>query len=368
MNLLKEYIQETEYCTYCPMMCRFSCPVVSNDAQEAHAPGRKLTLLNLLRKGMAEPSAGVSEIFYQCTECLRCNTYCVHDIKPPLVLREAKASMVGQGLLGDTVKRAVEKARGNYAKAGNFFGLDLAAGLRSLIPPEFFRHGTKALYFIGCVQARYYPATAKKALDILRGSGLDISLYSGPVMCSGYPYLTLGDRETFRTIARRNSEILNSYDTVINPCPACVHTLSEAYTEAGFPVKAGVLHIASYLHRLAREGRISPGSSLKKKAGYHDPCFLGRHLGVYDAPRDLLKVAAPDGFIEAQASGNDASCCGAGGGLPHTSPDTAGAIALERVEEFTSQGAEVIVTACPSCQRWLEKTDTLKVMDILELF
>jgi len=363
MKQLKEYIQETDYCTYCPMMCRFACPVVSNDGIEAHAPGRLLALINLLRTGELKPNEDAARIFYQCTECLHCNVYCKHDISPSHVLRKAKEAIVSSGFVPETVK----KARENLKASENFFGIDLHASLKAVVPEEFFRTSSKLLYFIGCVMAKFYPSTVFRGLQIFNDLGKEVSLYPDPVICCGYPYLALGDMTTFKMIASRNMRILDGYDEIVCPCPSCVHTIKEEYRQAGYPVKTKVIPLVSYLLPFVKEGILSSKPPQYKRLAFHDPCFLGRYLNIYEEPREILRAITQEEVLEPQWKGRDAVCCGAGGVFSLTSPDTAKAIALERIEEFRSAGADAIVTACPTCQRWLGKTDSLKVMDIIDL-
>jgi len=133
-----------------------------------------------------------------------------------------------------------------------------------------------------------------------------------------------------------------------------------------------IYHISEYLEKLIKEGKLKFTKEFKKKVAYHDPCHLGRHAKVYDAPRNILKAIPGLELIETKAEREDAICCGAGGGFKTAFNDMAESIGAERVKQFVDAGAEVIATSCPFCQVNLNAGAkkaglNIKTMDVVQI-
>jgi Fe-S oxidoreductase len=165
--------------------------------------------------------------------------------------------------------------------------------------------------------------------------------------------------------AERLAQALARYRLVVTPCPACAYALRGLYLEQGITVYAKVVHAAEFLLPLL--GKRAGMKKYARRLAYHDPCYLGRYLGVYDEPRRALYYCGAE-VAEFQWSRDRAYCCGAGGNLPQTSPETAHAVADRRRGEFAQTGAEAIVTACPSCEAILRKKDGgVEVLDVIDV-
>jgi Fe-S oxidoreductase len=136
------------------------------------------------------------------------------------------------------------------------------------------------------------------------------------------------------------------------------------------------MHIVQYIETLLKEGKIELKPIPNQKVAYHDPCDLGRHLGVYDSPRYILKRIPGVELVEFEANRQNTVCCGGGGGYKAVDPEKSLEVASKRVAEAVKAKAEVIVSACPSCKRNLQlaaeigqqqKKWNIQVMDITEL-
>jgi len=247
----------------------------------------------------------------------------------------------------------------------NPFGRDLQFSLKRLYPQEWRRPAAKTAYFPGCVEIRYFPKTVGQTLELLRKND-SVSLYTEPIVCCGYPLYAAGDFRGFRELAEINSQSLKKYRRVVSGAPACLYTMETLYAEQGFKVPTRFFHIAERLdggHRgragsppiKARNPAVAKAGS--ERIAYHDPCYLGRYRGTYDQPRQLIESVTGCKPIEFFRNRQQGYCCGAGGLLPISSPETARKITENRLAEFRRTGAQTLVTSCPTCVRQFKKVD-----------
>lgn len=345
------------YCAYCPKLCRFACPVSAVQARETVTPWGKQTILHEIVRRTLALDASTARPLYACLECHGCQTYCDHGIDVPASLRQGRALALQQQASPRAAVALVEsfadrRRRMQVAVAG------LASG-RAAGP------GTKVALFPGCTACLERPADVAAALRVLEGCG------AGPVAlvaddCCGLPLLQAGDEAGFVAAARRMRRALSGIDTIVVPDPACLHALRVLYVERGVKLDARLLHLSEFvLPALGRFRRLSLGGP----AFYHDPCRLGRGLGVFDAPRDVLARVLADGLAEFPRHRERADCCGGGGAVPETDLETARAVARRRLEALgPPDGAASIITACPTCRRMLAGTGTgWQVRDLSEV-
>ena len=337
--------REIEYCSYCPKLCRFACPVAEVERSETVTPTGKATLLKLVNDGVVELTAEVAEKLYHCTGCLICRTYCEHDIELYPLLRRQRISACNRRIAPE----AATKFREQWRAQRNPFGKDLSGA----IGVEPGRPGAPVVLFVGCSTARYFPEMIGDAIKVLRALRVDFRVHTGEVCC-GQPLLALGDEPGFRDQAAKVQGQLSSAETIVTPCPACALALGGLYKECGRELKARVMPLVEFV--AARLDSLSIVRPDPRRAVYHDPCHLGRYLGIYEEPRRVLAAALQEPLLEFADNRDRANCCGGGGGLAVVVPDTARAIAVSRVAEAVATGADFVATACPVCRRMLGRS------------
>ncbi len=340
--------KQIEYCAYCPKMCRFSCPVAQVECSETVTPTAKATILKLVHEGALPFDREVGELIYLCSACIITRTYCEHDIEVFSPFEAARMEAVKKGVAPERV----QKYAGKWLRQRNPFDEDLAEVIRDRAPKgRLGRTGT--VLFPGCVTAHHFPEQVTDACKVLEAAGVDYRVLDSDEVCCGYPLLTLGHEKEFIEQAGRMAEILKEADLVVSPCPSCVYFLKQRFAEYGAPISAPVVHITELLNEKLDNLRVK--STDESTWIYHDPCYLGRYLGVYDPPRKVLKAATGSEPLEFFESREAATCCGGGGGLPVASLHTAEQIALEKMEKAPEYQTANVATACPTCQRMLAR-------------
>lgn len=350
-KLWSAHRKEIDTCTFCPKLSRFVCPVALATGSEAYTPTGKMTMLHLLRIGAVEYGPEAAASAYKCTGCRACTAVCEHGVDVPSVLEAGRAESVRRGVAPPEVAQHDARVR-SY---GNPFGVDLHPVAADVVPAKYRGRRAEVGLFVGCTTLRHSPQTVRDTIKVFEVLGVDFGIYFPERWCSGYPSLTLGNVETFADLARAHSAGLAGYSTVVSGCPACVRTLKDRYPQHGAALAGRVLHVTEFLTRYLTQGRIKPARAYGKKVAYHDPCYLGRWLEVLDPPRQALTAATGVAPLELRWCRRDAACSGAGAGLTVTNRAIAQEIAARRVAEFRATGADELVTACPSCVRWLGK-------------
>ncbi|MBN2402945.1 MAG: (Fe-S)-binding protein [Spirochaetes bacterium] len=324
-----------------------------------------------MRKLVREATFGLTEIeseeIWRCTTCGRCVQRCPRDVRqiddmvalrriatenrvfptPVKPVTAITASLYGDGnpLKGERSKRA-EWAQGINVKT--------------------FTKETEFLYFPGCYLC-YDPRLKKVARDtanILNKAGVDFGILGPKENCCGESIRKTGDEELFNILAKENIKtfIDNGVKKILVNSPHCYHTFKNEYPE--YMVHFEIIHIAQFLFELIKDGRLKINKEYAKKITYHDPCYLGRHNGIFEEPREALKSIPGLELNEMPDNRKDSLCCGAGGGRVWMETLKGERFCDLRIEQAIGAGAEVLVTACPYCVTMFE--DSRLTMDVAE--
>jgi len=210
--------------------------------------------------------------------------------------------------------------------------------------------------------------TLRAFVKVLRAAGVDFAVLGNAERDSGDVARRLGDEATFQTLAKRNIATLNQYQflRIVTCDPHSFHVLKNEYGELGGNYH--VNHHSTYIAELYREGRLAFSPWKGGSVTYHDPCYLGRYNGEYDAPRDVLRALGIE-IKEMQRSGYRSRCCGGGGGAPITDIPGKQRIPDMRMQDVGETGADLVAVGCPQCTAMLEGVvdATAEVRDIAEL-
>jgi len=334
-----------------------------------------------MRKIVREATFGLTEIesedIWRCTTCGRCPQICPRDVKqiesgvslrriateygvfPPSVqpIRTVSASLRGEG----NPLNEERKKRANWAE-----GLSV----------KTFTEGMEILYFPGCYLC-YDPRSqriARATVDILNKAGVEFGILGSKESCCGESIRKTGDETLFKDLARQNIKafIDNGVKKILVSSPHCYHTFKNEYPE--FMVHFDVVHISQFVFELINEGRLELTKEYGKTVTYHDPCYLGRHNGIYDEPREALKKIPGLALNEMPESRKNSFCCGGGGGRIWMETPKGERFSDLRLEQAVGVGAQVLVTSCPYCITNFEDSrmnrndsDVIEIRDITEI-
>ncbi|MEW6201781.1 MAG: (Fe-S)-binding protein [bacterium] len=355
-----------EYCTYCPKLCRFACPVALAEGRETVTPTERMRFLHLLRNGAADWNDEIADIFYRCLGCLSCRAFCKHRIDVSEVMLEARRTALDRKIEPVALKRLIT----NFSHFQNPYGNMIFERVKNSGVASRVGRDSKIIYFIGCVTLYHFHEIINAVEKVLTAAGIDFTIHGGEApLCCGLPALLSGDVESFLRTARKNAGALKKHSTILTTCPGCMVTLKNHYEKHGVKLNADIIHFTQFTAGLVEKGRIKLKDKREEKVMYHDPCYLGKHLGIFEPPRLLLnEMFYPDRVIEFSWNRDKNMCCGGSGLLPVVAPQTSIDISARRLREFKEQSPAILATACPTCERAFARADeNIAVRDVAVL-
>jgi heterodisulfide reductase subunit D len=344
---LEQIINETNayYCLECGK-CSGSCPVSRHNPAYSPRVMVEKALLGL------EDDLVYSRELFSCLTCYACSSRCPSDVDYPLFVQKMRALASNRGQHGACAHSGTLQALSRLmAKSG--------VEQRRL---EWLSEGTRisaqsdVLFFVGC--APYFDPIfddidvqslkpAKGSVRILNSLGIEPAVLADE-KCCGHDLLWTGDVEGFTALAQQNAEAIKKAGVkkIVFSCAECYRTFKEDYPKV-VELDCELQHISEVLAESLEKGELNLGE-VNRKVTYHDPCRLGRHLGVYEAPREALKAIPGTELVEMERNRQDSLCCGTSA---FTNCDSySKQIRVERLLEAKSTGAEVLITSCPKCQ------------------
>ncbi len=365
---LINYTKMCVRCNYCNQ-----CPTYRVDGWESVSPRGKLQMLREVISGSIDVDAKVVKDIYKCSVCGLCEVLCPTEL--PLIeiwevvrhelVRRKYAPLSMHKKLKEITFINMNPYGGDQEKRGDW--LD-----RRLITED-----AKTLYFAGCTASFRLTDLAKSTASVLNKLGIEFTYAGNDEVCCGSPFLRTGQRDIVRRLFTKNFKVWSrmGIERIITSCPGCYRTIAKDYPriaeEEGVEFNIEVAHTVTVLDELMREADVSISISNPGIATYHDPCHLGRHMGVYDEPRNVIEKLGIE-LIEMERSREFALCCGAGGGLRSQFKEISFEIGRERVEEAVETGAKWLITCCPFCEYHLSKSseklgNPIEVVDLVEL-
>jgi heterodisulfide reductase subunit D len=404
MGYIEKYKEDAYNCLHC-RLCTFTwmwptkpgvwpegsfqptCPSGEKFKFEAYFGGGKSWLARAVLEGrvdIADPA--FVDILFACPTCGSCQQQCTleepkvgyhHRIVELIEALRAECVKAGSGLPGKQKAFGIHigKEHNPYMEQHKDRLAWLPSGLNL---PET----AETLYFVGCTSSYRQKQLAEATVNVFRKAGVDFTILKDEWCCTS-PLLRTGQWETewvsVKDIAQHNLEEASKTGAkqVVTSCPGCYRTWKKDYTEEYRDLlqashNYNVLHTTELLEQLMKKGVLQLKNEVKMKVTYHDPCHLGRHMDVYDPPRNLLTAIPGIQLIEMPRTRGNAWCCGSGGGVKAGYPEWSVEIAGERVKEAEKLDVEAIVSACPFCERNLADAinrygGKLKVYDVVEL-
>ncbi|TFF98808.1 MAG: (Fe-S)-binding protein [Promethearchaeota archaeon] len=370
-----------------------TCPVkeaLGDEAFEIYFSRGRMAILKSILEGKLSLSRELAEYVYQCSECGNCTEVCHMTQNDNIILNTSK--WIDHVEVWDALRRDLVKA--GYAP------LEKHARLIELMNREDMKNpygelkvkkyewakgfsnikekGELAI-FAGCTMPLRQRETLKNMMKILEAAGKEIA-YSNDEWCCGSIAMRIGDYKSVEEEVHHNIDLFKKMGAkiVFSPCAGCYRTLKKDYPEyIGEDLPFEVKHITELLIEMMNNKEIpfKTPNSKTIKVTYHDPCHLGRHMGLYEIPRDVITNIPGIELIEMKRNKNNAWCCGAGGGVKSQFPDLAVEISKERIHEAIESGAEILLTSCPFCVGNLtdaynemdsETKENIKVVDLID--
>lgn len=314
---------------------------------------------------------------WQCTTCAACMEACPVFIEQmPKIVDMRRYLVMEEADFPDSMQEAILslERRGHPFSGTQATRLDWTEGLEIKQASE--TRDAEVLLWVGCGGAlieRNQKVTRATA-QLLAQAGVKFAIMGREEKCSGDPARRIGNEFLFETLAKENVQNLNKYEVkkVITACPHCFNTFKNEYPQYGGMFE--VYHHSEYLARLVEEGKLKPVSESDKKITFHDPCYLGRQNGVYDAPRALVQISSRVGAVEMERNRSQSFCCGGGGGMSFVDEPAGQRVNQNRAQEAIDTGADVLAVGCPFCMTMMEDginarrgERDVKVMDVSEL-
>ncbi|WP_339462754.1 dimethylglycine demethylation protein DgcB [Pseudomonas sp. EA_105y_Pfl2_R69] len=330
-----------------------------------HSGGPHLPIVNLQGKALVD-----AETLWSCTTCRACVEECpmmiehvdaIVDMRRHLTLEKGATPNKGAEVLDNLI--ATDNP-GGFAPGGR---LNWAADLN--LPLMADKGSADVLFWVGdgAFDMRNQ-RTLRAFVKVLKAANVDFAVLGLEERDSGDVARRLGDEATFQLLAKRNIATLAKYqfNTIVSCDPHSFHVLKNEYGELGGRYQ--VLHHSTYMERLISGQKLNLGQHKGGSVTYHDPCYLGRYNGEYEAPRSVLKAIGIE-VKEMERSGFRSRCCGGGGGAPITDIPGKQRIPDMRMVDIKETGAELVAVGCPQCTAMLEGVVGVRpeVKDIAEL-
>jgi len=375
----EEIIHRCFRCGYCKFTSDyndFNCPTYRKFRFETYSPGGRMCLIRAWLNNEIENSERFQEIIFSCATCANCVEHCVFTFGEDLVniFMAAREDLVNKGIIPPPVR--------DYLKNINISGNPYKepAGERgrwaqgTAVKPY---EGQEYLFYVGDVGS--YDERGKRIAgavsNLLTKAQVSFGILGEKEICDGNEVKTLGEAGLFQFLAEENISVFKELGVkkIITLDPHALNAFRKFYPPLGGTYE--VFHYSQVLLPLIQSHAL-PLREYRATVTYHDPCYLGRHNGEYEAPRKILHAVPGLEFVEMDQHGENAFCCGGGGGNFFTDILGGGDDAPNRIRirQAHETGATVVAVACPQCAKMLEDglkaeelEQSLEVLDLAEI-
>ena len=367
--------------TWKELLDGYACAVCGRctDVCPAHITGKTLSPMHIvenLKEHLTEVGPAISgglnaeverpligtwvgeEALWDCLTCGACEQECpvgvehidtIVDMRRHLVMEKASMPEKAMDALVSMEQRGHPRRGTAYSRT------DWASGLQVRTLAE--HPDAEVLFWVGCTAAleKRSQSVARAMASVLKHAGVDFAILGPEERCTGDPARRMGNEFLYQTMARQNIETMRRYNVkkIVTTCPHCFNTIKNEYPHLGGEYQ--VQHYSEFVAELIGEGRIKPLLDVDSTVTYHDSCYLGRHNGVYDAPRRIAEAIPGLRLVEMERRRERGFCCGAGGGHVWMEESRGRRVNHVRTEQFLETGGDTIGVSCPFCLQMFEE-------------
>ena len=320
-----------------------------------------------------------AEAAWACTTCNACVEVCPVGNEQMLHIIDVRRERV---LAAAEFPNGLKNTFNHMERAGNPWGISAderlawAKDLPFSAPTLQQNADPDVLYWVGCAVA-FDPRAQKIArslAEIFNAAGINWAVLGKEEKCTGDPARRTGNEYLFAQMAAENVAALDAVKpkVIVTTCPHCFHTIGNEYPQFGgnYVVK----HHTEFIDELIREGKLKISNTADGSVTYHDPCYLGRHNGIFDQPRGLIESTGAK-LTEPARNRSNSFCCGAGGGQFWKDEEKGNErVSTNRYRELKQTGAKTVATGCPFCMRMIteetakeEPETAMEVLDVAEI-
>jgi len=393
-------------CGYCRSVCRVY-DITYNEMD--YAGGRNRILKSLANKEIKLDKEGIVDSIFRCMLCGNCREVCPVGIDTVAVFQKFRKDAIHQGVLPKKLgilDERVAKLKNPYneppetrfnwtkgcgpAERALKRGTELLSSTKAGTAKKKYKVG----YFVGCTSAFRNTELSMATSRILEALGIEFILFPEEVCCGSVSYRT-GLEDNIHGLVKHNTKMIreSGVEDVVFSCSGCFSTLSLEYPRLlGEDLGFNLYHIAEYIPIFVKKHNLKIRYKKRTKEDplivtYHDPCHLGRYMGIYDPPRELINMIEGVKLVEMKHIKNMSRCCGAGGGVKTLYGELATEVATNRLGESTNcvevlrndrlheaeeTNAECMLSSCVFCKNNLyqaanESSSALSVVDISEI-
>lgn len=359
--------QATAYCTYCPKLCRFSCPVAEAECRETVTPWGLMRLLEFTRTEDFEVDEHVAKTFYHCTGCARCQTWCNHRNDVPKAMWSARAWSVEQGHLPEVLG----DIEANFDAVG---AARIFAELEQERVDEIFDQKSSIAFFPDCHTRERHPELVLMAGKLLHELlGFKVRLLSRVghegAGCCGFELKAAGLASAYEAHGQELSKSWSGVKKIISDCAPFVamrenptRYLLDEDVVASWPKLEHIIEtLAEFVDENPPQARLASGGVM-----LHDSCYVGRHLNLYDATRQVAAALFEQLPTSFHLDRDQASCCGAANHYDQINPTGAKACAQEILDQMQREGGEALLCGQANCKHAFGQITDDVAIDILE--